>query len=86
MMSISAAASLLPRLASLLSFSLPLHGVEVGYDQLGRDCLNVTDWVDASLDMVNVAVLKTAHHVHDRIDLTDVLRNWLPNPSPPRRP
>ena len=65
-------------------FASPLHSVEVGYDQLGRDCLNVTDWVDASLDMVNVAVLKTAHHVHNRIDLTDVTQELIAQPFPRR--
>ena len=49
-----------------------LEGFEVGEHQFGLDRLDVGDRVDAALDMGDVTILETAHHMGDGVDLADI--------------
>ena len=44
-----------------------LHGGEIGEDQLGIDHLDVAHRIDRARDVMDIRVLKTAHHLHDGI-------------------
>src|SRR5690606_19416085 len=54
------------------------HGVEVLQAKLGVDGLDVADGVHAPVDVGHVLVLKASHHMGDRIDLTDVSEELVP--------
>ncbi len=45
--------------------------VEIGEHQLGFDGLDIGQWRDLAFDMGDVGILKTSHHMRDRIDLAD---------------
>ena len=47
------------------------QAVEIGQHQFGLDGLDVGDRIDLVLDMGNVVVLETAHHMHDGVHLAD---------------
>ena len=47
------------------------QAIEIGQHQLGLDGLDIGDRIDLVLDMGDVVVLETAHHMDDGIDLAD---------------
>src|SRR5262249_23770665 len=47
------------------------QAIEIGQHQLGFDRLDVGNGVDLALHVGDIAVLKTAYHVHDRVDLAN---------------
>ena len=57
-----------------------LQAVEIGEHQLGLDRLDVGDRIDAALHMGDVAVLETAHHMGDGVDLADVGEELVAEP------
>ena len=54
------------------AFAPPLHGVEVGEDQLGVDDLDVAHRVHGVGDVVHVGIVEAAHDLDDRVDLAHV--------------
>ena len=59
-----------------------LDGGHVGKDQLGVDDFDVAHGVDAPGDVVDVVILKAAHHLHDGVDLADVAQELVAEPLP----
>ena len=57
----------------LLQAIMPLlKGGEIGQDQLGVDHLDVADRVDGAADVMDIGILETADHLHDRVYFADV--------------
>ncbi len=45
---------------------------EIGQDQLGVDDFDVAHGIDCAADVMDVAVLEAAHHLHDGVHFADV--------------
>ena len=54
-----------------------LQHFEICKDQFQVDGLNIAERVHASVDMDDVLVLKTAHHMDDRVDFTDICQELV---------
>jgi hypothetical protein len=59
-----------------------LHGVEILQAELGRHRRDVGDRVDPVLDVDDVRVLEAARDLHDGVDLADVRKELVAEPSP----
>ena len=53
--------------------------------ELSINHFNVADWIDCRADMMNIAVFETAHHLHDGIDLANVMQKLITKPFPRTR-
>ena len=47
-------------------------GLQIGQNQLGVNRLDIIGGVDLAVDVHDVIVLESAHHLADRVGLTDV--------------
>jgi hypothetical protein len=57
-----------------------LDAFQIGQHQLGLDGLGVGHRVDAALDMGDVAILETAQHMGDGVDLADIGEELVAQP------
>ena len=57
-----------------------LHLLKVGDHQLGVDGLDVADRVDVAVDVGDVVVFETTHHVYHGINLPNVRQELVPQP------
>ena len=55
-----------------------LQRAEIGQPKLSRDDLDVADGVNGTAHVMDVVILKTAHHLHDRGHLADMAEELVP--------
>ncbi len=53
---------------------------EIGQHQLGVDHLDVAHGIDRAADVMDVAILETAHHLHDRVHFADMAEELVAEP------
>ena len=62
---------------SIRGFDAALYQLDVAEDQLEVDGLDVACGIDRSFDVDDVVVVKTAHHVDDRVAFADVRKELV---------
>src|SRR5215471_12383570 len=61
----------------LYSVASLLQRSEVGQHELGIYDFDVANWINSRADVMNVWVLKTTHHLNDRLDFADVMEELI---------
>ena len=62
------------------------HCFKVRQNKFRINDFDVTNRINTSLHMVNVRILKTTHHMHDRIHLANVTQKLVPQSLTLARP
>lgn len=57
-----------------------LECLEISEDELEIDDLYVTFWIDGSVDVMDIGVIKITNHLKDGIDISYVREEFIPKP------
>ena len=50
---------------------------QIGQHKLGVNYFDVSDWIDGGANMMNITVFETAHDLHDRVHLANVMEKLV---------